>query len=281
MLPSAFTVRLKLIGQELRAYRDAAGLTLREVEHRFGIDTTRLCRLETGEREPRCDEVAGLLAVYGVVGAERRYLLELLQDDDRHGLLQRHRDTMAQRIATLKFLESHATRIISFESLLIPGLLQTVPYAQALMRNVGMFKDDVIDDRVARRIRRQAVLRKAVAPQFEAIIMEHALRNVVGDPAVMREQLVYLTEAARRPNITIRIIPASAGNHPGFEGPFHWLSFRHRHGVVALMNRTFDLYLEDDSDRMAYNLVLVELLSVALDQEGSIALLGDIATQLA
>lgn len=281
MLPSSHTVRLKLLGEELRAHRDAARLTIYDVQSRFGIDKSRLSRVENGERAPRCEEVAGLLALYGVVGEQRRYLLDLAQDEDRFGLWQRHSDTMTQRVATLRLLESQATRLISFECLLIPGLLQTVPYARAVIEHVGTCKDDETDDRVAARIRRQGVLRKAGAPQFEAIVLEGALRNVIGDSSIMREQLDYLTEVGQRPNITIRVIPASTGNHPGFGGPFHWLSLPNRRWVVALMNRTFDLYLEDEKDLMAYNLVLVELLSVALSPRDSLAFVHDLATHLA
>lgn len=275
-----YSVRVKIIGEELRAHRDAAGLTLRELEQQAGIDKTKIHRMETGERPQKIEDVATLLAVYGVHGEQRRQLLELTREADRPGLVQRHSSTISQRVATLRFLESRATKLINFECQVIPGLLQTFPYTQALMRNSCMVDEEEIGDRAAARIHRQAVLRKSRAPRFQAILMESALRNPVGDRTVMRDQLTYLTEAAQRPNVSLRVIPASAGNHPGVDGPFVWLHFDHRSGVVVLVNRTSSLYLEDEEDFEAYSHVVVELLSVALDDEESVALVARVAATL-
>lgn len=275
-----YSVRVKIIGEELRAHREATGLTLRELEPRAGLSTTKIHRMETGERPQKVEDVATLLAVYGVHGEQRRQLLELTREDDRSGLVLRHSSTMAQRIATLRFLESRATKLINFECQVIPGLLQTLPYAQALMRNSCMVDEEEIGERSAARIHRQAVLRKSRAPHFQAIVMESALRNPVGDRTVMRDQLVYLTEAVQRPNVSLRVIPASAGNHPGVDGPFLWLHFDHRSGVVVLVNRTASLYLEDREDFVAYSHVVVELLSVALTEEESVALVARVAATM-
>jgi len=275
-----YSVRVKIIGEELRAHREAAGLTLRELEERSGIDTTKLHRMETGERPQKIEDVATLLGVHGVLGTQRQHLLELTREADRPGLLQRHSSTLAQRVATLRFLESRATRLINFECHRIPGLLQTFPYAQALIRNAGMVDEEQIGDRASARIHRQAVLRKSSAPHYQAIIMESALHTLVGNRLVMHDQLVYLTEAAEQPNIGLRVIPASAGNHPGVDGPFLWLHFHHRPGVIVLENRTSSLYLEEQEDYTAYAQVVVELLSVALDKEESVALVAKLAATL-
>jgi transcriptional regulator with XRE-family HTH domain len=275
-----YSVRVKLIGEELRAHREAAGLTLRQLEQLAGIDKTKINRMETGERPQKIEDVATLLAVYGVHGEQRRQLLDLTREEDRSGLVLRHSATMTQRVATLRFLESRATKLINFECQVIPGLLQTFPYAQALMRNSCMVDEDEISDRATARIHRQAVLRKSAAPLFHAIMMESALRSPVGDRTVMHDQLVYLTEVALRPNISLRIIPTEVGNHPGTAGPFLWLHFDHRSGVVVLGNRTADLYLEAEEDFVVYSHVVVELLSVALDEEESVALVARLAATL-
>ena len=274
------TVRLRLIGMELRRLREATGLSAADVSRRMGFRETKLCRMESGERGQKCEDVAGLLAIYGVIGEEREQLLELVRSADRPGLWQRNSSTFAQRLATLRTLESRAIRMIDFQCQVIPGLLQTVPYVQGLMRHVGLVRDEeLLSDLVAARIRRQAVLRKSGAPELLAIVAEGVLRNVVGDKEIMREQLIYLTEAAQRPNIKLRVIPASAGNHPGFDGPFIRMQFHDRHGVIVLGNRTTNMFLEDDEDLMVYNHVLVELLSVALPEEDSVALVRAVAKE--
>jgi transcriptional regulator with XRE-family HTH domain len=275
------TVRLSLVGEELRRHRESAGLVIAEAARKIGVTPSTLSRMETGKLPQKCDQVAGLLAVYGVVGADRRELLELTRSGDKPGLWQRSSSSMAQRVATLKLLESRAIGLINFENGVVPGLLQTVPYARAVISSFGLVRDeDLIGERVADRIHRQAVLRKAGAPHFQAIIAEGALRNVIGDRAVMRDQLTYLIEAAQNRNISVRVIPTSATNHPGFEGPFMRLQFAGRHGVVMLENRTTNLFLEDDEDLMTYNHVLVELLSVALNEADSLALVARLVATL-
>lgn len=274
------TVRIRLVGDELRRYREALRLTLDQVADLIGISKGKLSKMETGNYSQKCEEVAGLLAIYGVKGAERKELLDLTREAHESGLW--HRNSHLARVATLGALESRAIGLINFECTVIPGLLQTVPYIQGLMRNAGMINDEeIVGERVAARVHRQAILRKAGAPDFQAIIAESALHNMVGDVTVMREQLVYLTEAAQRPNVSVRIIPASVGNHPGLDGPFLRMRFHDRHGVVVLGNRTSCLYFEDDDTLMSYSHVLVELLSVALSNEESIALVRAIEGRLA
>jgi transcriptional regulator with XRE-family HTH domain len=272
-----YSVRTRLIGEELRAHRETAGLTLRKVEEKAGIDKTTIHRWETGERPQRIEDVATLLAIYEVHGEQRRQLLELTREEDRSGLVLRHSSTMAQRVATLRFLESRATKLINFECQRIPGLLQTFPYAQELIR---ITSEELRDERATARIHRQAVLRKPRAPQFHAIIMESALHNLVGNRTVMRDQLIYLTEAARQPNIGLRVIPASAANHPGIDGPFIWMDFQHRPGVVVLENRTASVYLENEEDFTAYANVIVDLLTVAHNEEESVALVARAAATM-
>lgn len=276
------TVRIKLVGDELRRYRVAAGLGLVEAAERVGINHTKLSRMETGKYHQSCDEVASLLAIYGVKGTDRKELLELSRTAEQSGLWHRNSASITKRIAALRILEAQATRLISFECEVIPGLLQTVPYAQAIMRDVGLINDEeLIGELVAARISRQAVLRKPGAPHLCAIVAENALHNRVGSNEVMREQLVYLAEAAKRPNIQLRVIPRSVGSHPGFDGPFLMLQFRDRPAVIMLGNRTSNLFLEGDDDRQAYNVVVVELLALAMDEERSVALVYDLADRLA
>ncbi|WP_414635693.1 DUF5753 domain-containing protein [Actinophytocola sp.] len=150
------------------------------------------------------------------------------------------------------------------------------------MRNVGMIDDEEeIGERVAARVHRQAVLRSRMlrsswrsSPRARSIMSW-------GDKETMREQLTYPIEAAQRPNIKLRVIPASVGNHPGLDGPFYRLHFRDRPGVIMVGNRTSCVYLEDDQTLMAYNHVLVELLSVALAPDRSVALERDLESRLA
>jgi hypothetical protein len=51
------------------------------------------------------------------------------------------------------------------------------------------------------------------------VLDEGVLRHVVGGPAVMAEQLDRLLDAADTPGILVQVLPFSADNHAGADGP--------------------------------------------------------------
>lgn len=273
------TVRIEVVGAELRRLRDLSGLTLHKVAEMIGISIGHLSKLETGKRAQSIEDVASLLTVYKVFGQDRRDLLELARHSAQLGLWQTQSQSFESRVATLRLLESRATALFCFETLLVPGLLQTVPYAQAVIRG-GMIEDPAeIDRRVVARLQRQSAVRRN-STQLITIVCESALRSQIGGPAVMGEQLRYLIEAAFQPNVTFRVVPTSVGAHPGLEGAFSRMRFADRTGVVFVGCGTSSLFLEDPKDIENYKNIAVELLKLALNQEESVALTTNIAADL-
>lgn len=274
------TVRVEVLGEELRRLRESCGLTLTEVVSRIGISESFLSRIEKGKRVPSPEDVSALLVIYGVTGEERQELLTLARKAGQPGLWQRD-GSPGSRFATLKLLESRATGLVSFEPLMIPGLLQTMPYAEACLQKLLMLDDrDALDERVAGRIHRQAVLRGFGAPPLVSIIGEAALRCPIGGRTVLRNQLRYLIEAAERQNVTLRIVPTMVGGHPGLLGSFLRMRFADRSSVVFLENQTSSLFLEDHIDVNVYDQAIVVLLSVALSEENSVRLVAEMAATL-
>lgn len=274
------TVRIEVLGEELRRLRDAAGLTLAQTVERIGISYSHLSRMETGKRPASPEDVASLMVVYGVTGEERLEMIALAKRAAQPGLWQRH-GSFEARFAALKILEARAATLIEFQPLVIPGLLQTVPYAQSIVREVGLFEDEeAIAERVTGRIHRQAVLRKPDPAHLIAIVAESALRHLVGGRSVMRDQLRYLAEVSERPNVRLRVVPTAVGGHPGMDGSFIRMKFEDRPGVVFLPNRTSSLFLEERSEVSVYDRVIVELMSMAMSEENSVRLVAEIAATL-
>jgi hypothetical protein len=119
-------------------------------------------------------------------------------------------------------LEAGATRIQAFEAQLVPGLLQTEAYAQAVLR-AGRHPD--VAERVAARLDRQRILSRSTPPLLWAVIDEGVLRRCIGSPTVMQEQLKRLVEVATSPHIVLQILPYSSGAHAGLGGSMTTLSF--------------------------------------------------------
>ncbi|MDQ3406184.1 MAG: DUF5753 domain-containing protein [Actinomycetota bacterium] len=237
--------------------------------------------MENGERTPQIEDVAALLAVYRVTGPERDEILALTRASVRGGLWQPHGTPHKEQASSLQRLEARATVLVSYELVLVPGLLQTVPYAQTMMSEIGKLTDqEEIERRVADRIQRQAVLHKQGAPHLFAIIPETVLRTAIGGREVMHDQLRYLIEAGTRKNVTIRVIPESMHGHPGFDGQFLRIQFAHRKSVVFLSMRTSSLFVEDEDEVAVYDRVIADLLRRALPEDESLERIGALADEL-
>lgn len=119
-------------------------------------------------------------------------------------------------------LERDASTISTFESQIIPALLQTEEYARAMLAPV---RPDDLADLVAARMTRQAILERRDPPHTWFIVDEQALRRKIGGPAVMRAQLERLLTAYQQPRTVIQVVPEELAAHPGLAGPFTLLNF--------------------------------------------------------
>ncbi|GLZ43279.1 helix-turn-helix transcriptional regulator [Actinokineospora sp. NBRC 105648] len=270
--PPDTTVRLELLGEELRGYRETAGLSLADVTAKTGISTSKLSRMENGRKPRKIDDVKALLVLYGVRGPQYDDLVALAHDAAEPTAWPEETPS-----ASLRVLESKAEMLVDYQAALVPALLQTVPYAQAVLREVDMVDEHAIEERTTERIRRQAVLRKSHSPRYYAILAENALRTTVGGGDVMRGQLRYLVEAGRKKDVTIRVVPRLGHGHPGLRGSFRRMQFPNRGALVLLENRTSSLFVEDTAEVKRYDQVVVELLSVALDEAASARLITEIS----
>lgn len=271
------TVRLELLGEELRAHRERAGLSLAAVTAQVGISTSKLSRMENGRRPQRLDDIAALLTAYRVPHNRREELVALARVAAEPPVRP---EQVSGRFATLRVLEGKAAMLVDVAPTVVPALLQTVPYTQSVLREVYMLDDQRVEEYTASRIHRQAVLRKDKPPRFFAIVTESALRTVVGGAEVMRGQLRYLLEAGAKGNVSVRVVPALEHGHPALAGPFQRLQFDRGRAVVLLESRTAAVYLEDPAEVKHYDRAVVELLSAALDERESAALIEKVAGSL-
>jgi hypothetical protein len=130
---------------------------------------------------------------------------------------------------------------------------------------------------------RQARLREPDAPQLWVVLNEAVLRRVVGERAVMHEQLLRLAEAANAPNITIQVLPFGAGAHASMDSAFSIVSFDPSTDgdVVYFEHPTCSLYLEKADEVGRYRLVYEHLRAASLSLDESRRLLARSAEDLA
>jgi transcriptional regulator with XRE-family HTH domain len=273
--------RMRRLIAILRSLRKARGFTCAEVGEYLGYTPSMISRLETGLRGLRRDDMVAMLAVYRVTRAFRDAMVALFEAADQPGLLDRGELNVHEDLATWIGFEEDATDIRNYEPLLIPGLLQTIPYARALFGggDPRLTAADM-DARVSARVARQVLLREPDPPQLQVILHQAALHQKVGGAQVMRGQLEYLVEVARLPNVTIRVIPADSNAHPGMNGPFVIMDYFELPSLVHLENKVASLYLEEKEDVETYRLAFDGLVQVALPLDRSADLIRRIAAGL-
>jgi len=116
--------------------------------------------------------------------------------------------------------EAKADSLKLFQAQVVHALLQTERYARALLSLAEDISD--LDGDVAERLSRQSILtRTDPAPPYVWLLLDEAvLRRRIGGADVMREQLEHLLEMSLHPRVCIQVIPFSAGEHKGLDGPF-------------------------------------------------------------
>jgi len=276
-------VRHRRLAAELRRLRDAAGLTQEEVSERTGKDRSTLYRLESAQQRPQRSTLIQLLDLYGASPDRRAELLGLLREAGQRGWMQPHRSDLPDIYSDYISFESEARSVSNYESLFIPGLLQTEDYARAVIRGtLPHATTEQVETRVTARMERQALLVGDNSLQLWAIMDEAAVRRVVGGPTVMREQLARLREAAALPHVTVQIIPYAAGAHPGMPGSFIVLEFPDPadQSLVYIDSMAGDLFLEDDLEIRPYILMFEHLRAAAMRPDESLTLLAAIAGEL-
>ncbi|MQS08624.1 helix-turn-helix domain-containing protein [Streptomyces alkaliphilus] len=267
------TVRRRRLGQELRRLREDRGMTAEEVAERLLVSQSKISRLENGRRSISPRDVRDLCGVYEV---QDRKLVESLMQMARESRQQGWWHAFGELSPSYSVyigLEMDAASLRIFEPQVVPGLLQTPEYAEAVIS--GALPEVGAEDvsrRVQVRLRRQERVHDASRPlRLWAVVDESVLRREVGGRAVMAEQLKHLVDVSRRPNVTLQVLPFSAGAHPGVNGQFAIMEFPDATDstVVYLEGVTSDLYLEKPNDVQNYGVMYEHLRAQALSPEAT------------
>lgn len=271
------TVRLRRLAGALRRMREEAKLTRDDVVEKTGLNVVTLWRIETAKVRPQRRNLLALLDLYGVTDEKRRSaLVELCGQADQIGWLQQYENELTEQYLAYVSFESEARSVRNYESLFVPGLLQTEAYARAILTGVvPLATEREVEHRTRVRMQRQAVLCREDPLQLWAVLDEAALHRVVGGVAVMREQLHALAAAARLPHVTLQVIPFGVGAHPGMPGSFVILDFSDPadRELVHVDGMASAQFLERDNEIRDFSLTFQHLVASALNLADSMALL--------
>ncbi|HET9082476.1 MAG TPA: helix-turn-helix transcriptional regulator [Trebonia sp.] len=256
------TVQRLVLGGHLRRLREQAGMTTERAAASIRGSHSKISRMEHGRVGFKERDIADLLTLYGIVeGPEREALLKLAGEANTPGWWQAYGDILPHWLEPYFGLEAAASFIREFELQFVPGILQTEDYAKAVIRLGNLPSEEEVIRRAKARISRQEILRRDNPPKIWAVMDEGALRRCIGGPEVMKAQLRHLIDMCELPNVTLQILPFSAGAHRAMGGPFTILRYSEPdlRDVVYIEQLTSALYLDKPTDVDAYLEVIEEV----------------------
>ncbi|MEU6097239.1 helix-turn-helix transcriptional regulator [Streptomyces sp. NPDC047079] len=204
---------LKGFGAVHKAFRKRAGLTQEEYAPLVRYQPSTVASIEQGRRFPprvfveRAEEVldafGALKGAYKHVGREK-------------GLASWFRQWAE--------LEEQAISLYTFESRLVPGLLQTEAYARVLFdERVPVLTDSQIEAQLAAREERQRLLTDRPDAAFSFVVEEYVIQRCTGGRDITRELICRILEITKARNVELQLLPMSLGAHAGLAGPIQLL----------------------------------------------------------
>lgn len=269
------TVRRRELGAALRKMREDKGMSVKQATEHLLCSPSKISRIETGQRGATLRDVRDLCDLYGVTGeAERDRLMNLAREGKQQGWWQPY----DLPDSTYVGLEQAATSLEIYHSAVVPGLLQTADYARAVHEGgIPKLNQDVIEQRIEVRIRRQMLLSQGKPPGFHAVLDEAALYRQVGGPRVMYEQLKKIIDACERPRTSVQVLPYTVGAHPAMESNFTILKLdtlaTRVSRVVYVEGLVGQIYLDRPQDTDRYLQAFAQLMKIALNPQDSVDLL--------
>jgi transcriptional regulator with XRE-family HTH domain len=290
-------VRRRLLGTALRGYRESLGFNLDEAAHILDCDRSKISRIETGERGIRAEELRELLTEYGVPATEQEALLAVAHRGRESGWWLDYRDVLSPAAQDYVIMEIAATEILAYEANQVPDLLQTPDYMRAVAAADARYTTgEQRAHAMEVKLNRQRIVVAGRAPHLDVVITEGALRQTVGPPRVMREQLGRLTALAdtgfadglpdsdvpeaERSSVSLRVLPFAAGAHAAAGcGSMTLLRFAETPeiGVIHLAALSGGISLEGREEVARYLRAFAQLRSAALPSSRSAHLIRAVA----
>ncbi|MBT2368715.1 helix-turn-helix transcriptional regulator [Streptomyces sp. ISL-10] len=201
---------MRLVGRQLARFREAAGLTQRELATEFNLAEETVASIEQGRRPLKPDLAQRFddrLDTKGALSVAVEHMPEV--------------DLIPAWAEEYMDLEREAIALSWYENQVLPGLLQTDRYARAVFRtDVPALNEDEMEQLIIRRLARQDIFRRPVPPTISFVVSEAVLIDRLGGDAVRQEMLEHLLTCTDLPGITLQVMPLGRESHAGLSGPF-------------------------------------------------------------
>ncbi|QCX77271.1 Helix-turn-helix protein [Streptomyces sp. YIM 121038] len=245
---------LKAVGRQIKAWREAAGMTQVELGAAIGYGEEMVSSVERGRRVPKpefLDAADEALGAGGKIAAMKKDVEEA---------------RYPKKVRDLKKLEEESVELGAYASLHVHGLLQTPEYAQALYEmRLPAYSEDEIESHVAARMARKSVFERTPRPHLTFVQEEVTLRRPIGGRLVLRRQLEHLLEVGRLRHVEIQVMPTDCEDHAGMAGPLRLLKLRDGktlgHSEAQLHSRVISDPREVQILEMRYGMIRAQALT--------------------
>ena len=192
----------------------------------LGWSESKLSRIETAHTGIRRADLDRLLDHYGIDGEVRTRITRVAAQSRQRAWWEAYGEALPVAYETYIQFEAEARAILTYEAQIVPGLLQTDEYARAVIQTHGVYDgEQVVSQRIAVRMARQAVLTRDPPPRLHVVLDEGVLHRPIGGPDVFQRQMMRLVEASQRPTVTLQVLPFGVGAHRALSGSFIYLEF--------------------------------------------------------
>ncbi|NEA23908.1 helix-turn-helix domain-containing protein [Actinomadura bangladeshensis] len=271
------TIAKRGLARRLRELRVEAGYTANQVCDRLNWGRGKVGRFEANNWvRPELSDIRDLARIYE--GSDLDELEELATRARQRAWWRDYPDVFNNEFPGY---EGDASSIRVVMPLVIPGLLQTLPYMQALLMS-GTQSPEWREQALRARLRKQQILdRDEHAPTLTALITEASLLYEWGDPGDRRAQLRHLLTMSARPNIELRLLRLSDGLHPGMSTLVNIFDFPGGEPSMVFLENDEEVQEIDDAAKVeAYGEIFEEIRAAALSAAGTAAHLEALIAKL-
>ncbi|WLQ42589.1 helix-turn-helix transcriptional regulator [Streptomyces laculatispora] len=258
-------------GNELRFKREEAGLTLEKLVDGSFFGITYLSEIEHGHRRMPVELARHVDRVLGTDGFfERRC------DDVRKAKQGAH----AAFFAPVAEAETRARSIGQWSGTLIPGLLQTRAYAQAVIGYThSLDTAEEVEAKIGARLQRARLFDDPKKPEYWVILHESLVHHSIIPPVEMAEQLEQIAALARHSRIVVQILPWNGPTRALTELPLLLMDFDDEPPLLYTEGPYHGQTIDDPALVMLYRKAYDRLRGAALPPEVSLALVEKAAEE--
>lgn len=280
--PHSPTLRRRRLSAELKRAREEAKITSTNAAKSLKWAAGKLSMIESAEiQKVKPDDLDKMLDLYQVTDSAKREALHALARDAKvRGWWSKYREVFGPQ--SLPDFEAEASTIRTFESSMIPGLLQTPDYTAALLQGGRYTEAEAIERRVNARMERRQILTRFNPVRLRAVLDEATLRRMIGGSEIMAEQMHHLLYMAKLPNIDVQLLPFSAGSHAALAASFSILEFPEPLDlpIVFVETAADGLFLEETEEVEKHSVTFSDAQGSALSTAQSARFIADVLKSL-